>query len=117
MRLKSYLVEASGQPKILDFGIARATDCDIQKTTLRTNSGELIGTIQYMSPEQIEGDPHALDTRSDVYALGIITYELLAGRLPFQIEGRAVLEMLRIIREGDQRPLIDIGIVKEVDGL
>jgi len=63
------LVDESGQPKILDFGVARATDSDIQQTTLQTDIGQLIGTVPYMSPEQIGGDPDDLDTRSDVYAL------------------------------------------------
>ncbi|MHC4416941.1 MAG: serine/threonine-protein kinase, partial [Planctomycetota bacterium] len=59
------LVDDQGEPKILDFGIARATDSDIQTTTLRTSIGELIGTVPYMSPEQVAGDPIELDTRSD----------------------------------------------------
>jgi serine/threonine protein kinase len=70
------------QPKILDFGAARATDADIQTTTLQTDIGQLVGTVSYMSPEQVAGDPNDLDTRSDVYALGVVLYELLGGRLP-----------------------------------
>ena len=62
------LVTEDGQPKILDFGVARATDSDIQTTTLQTDIGQLIGTIPYMSPEQAGGNPDEIDTRSDVYS-------------------------------------------------
>ncbi|MBL8729026.1 MAG: serine/threonine protein kinase [Planctomycetes bacterium] len=93
------LVDETGQPKILDFGVARATDADVQRTTLQTDVGAIIGTIPYMSPEQVGGDPHQLDTRSDVYALGVITYELLTGRMPYDLSARMVHEALRVIRE------------------
>ena len=55
------LVDSAGRPRIIDFGVARATDSDLAVTTLQTNVGQLIGTLQYMSPEQCEGDPHDLD--------------------------------------------------------
>src|SRR5215468_3470847 len=93
------LVDESGQPRILDFGVARATDSDIQQATLQTDIGQLIGTVPYMSPEQVGGDPGELDTRSDVYALGVIAYELLAGRLPYDLKRRAIHEAARVIRE------------------
>ncbi len=89
---------AIGQPKILDFGIARVTDSDVQNT-MQTNVGQLIGTLQYMSPEQAAGDPAALDTRSDIYALGVLLYELLAGRLPYDLHEQSVPQSLRIIQE------------------
>jgi serine/threonine protein kinase len=60
------LVDEAGQPKILDFGVARATNSDVQATTARTDIGQLIGTVPYMSPEQVMGEPGELDTRSDV---------------------------------------------------
>src|SRR5215470_11730776 len=78
------LVDETGQPKILDFGVARVTDSDAQ-ATMQTDVGQLVGTLAYMSPEQVLADPLELDTRSDVYALGVILYELLAGRLPYNI--------------------------------
>ncbi|MCH9002128.1 MAG: serine/threonine protein kinase [Planctomycetes bacterium] len=93
------LVTDAGQPKILDFGIARATDADIQMTTLPTDSGQLVGTLPYMSPEQVAGDSHAIDTRSDVYALGVVGYELLAGRLPIPIAGMPITEAILAIRD------------------
>jgi serine/threonine protein kinase/tetratricopeptide (TPR) repeat protein len=97
------LVDEHGQPKVLDFGVARATDSDIQTTTLRTDIGQLIGTIPYMSPEQASGDPDELDNRSDVYALGVLTYELLAGRLPYDLDRKMIHEAVSIIR--DTRPV------------
>jgi Tfp pilus assembly protein PilF len=92
------LVDESGQPKILDFGLARVTDSDVQ-VTMHTDVAQILGTLPYMSPEQVGGDPAALDTRSDVYALGVVLYELLAGRLPHDFKRGQVAEGIRIIRE------------------
>ncbi len=91
-------------PKILDFGVARLVDADIQAVTQQTTQGELIGTVPYMSPEQAAGDPAQLDWRSDVYSLGVILYELLAGRLPHEVRHLAVIEAVRVIREDDPTP-------------
>ena len=99
------LVTSDGQPKVLDFGVARATDADLQATTLQTDIGQLIGTLPYMSPEQVAGDPAELDTRSDVYALGVIAYELLAGVPPYDLRTKMVHEAARIIREDAPTPL------------
>ncbi len=93
------LITADGSPKILDFGVARMTDSDIQATTLHTQSGQLIGTLPYMAPEQASGKVNALDTSSDVYALGVIAYELLSGRMPYSLEGKALHEAVRVICE------------------
>jgi WD40 repeat protein/predicted Ser/Thr protein kinase len=93
------LVEESGQPKVLDFGIARATDADVQTTAGRTEAGQLLGTLSYMSPEQVTADPAALDVRSDVYTLGVILFELLAGRLPYSLVHLPLPEVARVIRE------------------
>ncbi|MGA7929094.1 MAG: protein kinase, partial [Candidatus Sulfotelmatobacter sp.] len=97
------LVEESGQPKILDFGLARVTDGDMQATR-QTDMGQLLGTLAYMSPEQVTADPLALDTRSDVYALGVILYELLAGKLPYEVS-RHVYEVVKTIQQVDPKPL------------
>ncbi|OWY70609.1 hypothetical protein B7486_13405 [cyanobacterium TDX16] len=102
------LVDESGQPKILDFGVARVTDCDVRLTTIRTDLGQLIGTLPYMSPEQVSADPNDLDTRSDVYALGVILYELLAGRPPYDIYRKLIHEAVRVIREVDPTPLSSV---------
>ena len=76
LKPRNILVTDRGQPKILDFGVARVTDSDTQATR-QTDVGQLIGTLAYMSPEQVLADPLELDIRSDVYALGVILYETL----------------------------------------
>lgn len=93
------LVDDSGQPKILDFGVARATDADMQSVTLQTDVGQLVGTLSYMSPEQTAGDSRDLDGRSDVYALGVMLHELLAGELPCGLRNVPIPEAARAIRE------------------
>jgi eukaryotic-like serine/threonine-protein kinase len=102
------LVTVEGQVKILDFGVARATDADIQTATLETDIGQLVGTIPYMSPEQASGNPDDLDTRSDVYAIGILAYELLADRLPYDVERKMIHEAVRVIQEDAPTPLSSI---------
>jgi len=93
------LVDANGQPKIIDFGVARSTDSDLSITTLQTDIGQIIGTFQYMSPEQCDADPSDIDVRSDVYALGVILYELLTGNLPYDLHQKVIHEAIRIVRE------------------
>ncbi|MHC5006899.1 MAG: serine/threonine protein kinase [Planctomycetota bacterium] len=93
------VVDSSGEPKIIDFGVARTTESDLVVTTLQTAVGQLLGTIQYMSPEQVDADPLAIDSRSDVYSLGVVLYELLSDKLPYDVSGAAVLEAARIIKQ------------------
>ncbi|UCC31154.1 MAG: protein kinase [Phycisphaerales bacterium] len=93
------LVDSHGEVKIIDFGVARGTDSDMAVTTVQTDIGQLLGTLQYMSPEQCAADPHDIDTRSDVYALGVVLYELLSGKLPYDVKNKPVYETTRVIRE------------------
>jgi len=93
------LVDGQGQVKIIDFGVARATDSDVTITRAQTDVSLLMGTVQYMSPEQCAADPHDLDTRSDVYALGVVLYELLCEQLPYDVRQAAIFEATRLIRE------------------
>ena len=97
------LVDSKGNPKIIDFGVARATDADLAVTTMQTTMGQLIGTLQYMSPEQCDANPEMIDTRSDVYALGVILFQLLSDKLPYDLRKRAIHEAVRVIKE--ERPL------------
>ena len=102
------LVDEDGNPKIIDFGVARSTDSDSVSATLATEAGQLIGTLQYMSPEQVELDPGELDTRSDVYALGVMLYELLIGRLPYDLTGTSLTQAASRIREIQPKRLGEI---------
>jgi tetratricopeptide (TPR) repeat protein len=106
LKPSNILVEENGQPKILDLGVARITNTEAQATR-QTDLGQLVGTLAYMSPEQVLADPLELDTRSDVYALGVILFELLAGRLPYKISSQ-LHEAVQTIREEDPALLSSI---------
>ena len=104
LKPSNIVVDETGQPKVLDFGVARLADEDAPSTG-RTEYGRVVGTLSYMSPEQVLGDPLEVDTRSDVYSLGVILYELLAGRMPYEVSRRRVAESARVIREKEPAPL------------
>lgn len=108
LKPENILIDDTGQPKILDFGVARLTDADVRTMTLQTQFGQLVGTIPYMSPEQVTGDPKRLDTRSDVYALGVILYELLSGQLPFDVRDVPIPEAARKIRDDEPPSLASL---------
>jgi serine/threonine protein kinase len=103
LKPQNVLVDGSGQPKIIDFGVARATDSDIAVTTMRADYRELIGTLQYMSPEQCTGDPRQIDTRTDVYSLGVVLYELLCGKPPCDLSDTPLPHAARRIQ--DEEPV------------
>jgi non-specific serine/threonine protein kinase/serine/threonine-protein kinase len=108
------LIDETGQPKVLDFGVAHVTDSD-ELATRQTDVGQLIGTLAYMSPEQVLADPLELDTRSDVYALGVILYELLSGHLPYNVKRRLVHEVVQTIREDEPTALSSVNRVYRGD--
>ncbi|MDP6159235.1 MAG: protein kinase, partial [Phycisphaerales bacterium] len=89
-------------------GVARSTDSDLAVTTLQTDVGQLVGTLQYMSPEQVEADPSDIDARSDVYALGVVLYELLTGKPPYDVRQAAIHEAVRMVREEEPTKLSTI---------
>lgn len=122
------LVDARGEPRILDFGVARVVTED--SATRVTHAGEIIGTVPYMSWEQLVGDTSQADPRSDVYSLGVIAYELLAGHLPYEgLESGTLVTALELLSRatprrvsasqpaarGDLETLVHKAIARDVD--
>ena len=93
-------VDGKPVPKIIDFGVAKAMSQRLTDETLFTRAGAILGTPEYMSPEQADSAGDGLDTRSDVYSLGVVLYELLVGVLPLELRELSFEEMLRRLRRG-----------------
>jgi tetratricopeptide (TPR) repeat protein/tRNA A-37 threonylcarbamoyl transferase component Bud32 len=91
--------------KILDFGLARITDTDVEMSSIVTEAGKVYGTVPYMSPEQFRGNTDEIDIRTDVYSLGVMLFELLTGRLPYDASKKAFPEAARIVCEEQPAPL------------
>lgn len=97
------LVDNTGAPRIIDFGVARASDKENVLATMQTNAGQIVGTLQYMSPEQCSGSSDNVDVRTDVYALGVVLYELLSGELPYDLSTLGLAEALMVVTQ-DRAP-------------
>lgn len=97
------LVSSAGHPKIIDFGVARSTDSD-QRVTMQTDVHAIVGTLQYMAPEQCAGDVLDLDTSADVYALGVALYEMLTGKLPYEVSG-GIATAIKMVTEAHPDPI------------
>jgi len=109
--------EGAPVPKVIDFGIAKATNQRLTEKTLFTRYAHIIGTPTYMSPEQAELSDVDIDTRSDIYSLGVLLYELLTGTTPFseeELRKAGYIEMQRVIREQEpQRPSTKLSTLGE----
>ena len=109
------LYDGQPVPKVIDFGVAKAMGGKLTDATLFTEFGAIVGTLEYMSPEQAELNQLDVDTRSDIYSLGVLLYELLTGTTPLdrkRLNQVAVLELLRYIREEETpRPSIKLSTI------
>ncbi|MEM9381314.1 MAG: serine/threonine-protein kinase [Planctomycetota bacterium] len=99
------LVDDEGAPHLLDFGIARAAD---PLASSVTTAGEIVGTLAYMSPEQVLGEPERVDARTDVYALGVLLYRLLTGVAPLELDGLSLPKAALRLSQEDPRPAGDV---------
>src|SRR4051812_18837413 len=108
-------------PKVIDFGVAKAAGPRLTDQTLYTEFGAVVGTLEYMSPEQAQLNQLDIDTRSDIYSLGVLLYELLTGSTPLErkrLTGAAFLEMLRVIREEESPlPSVRLGTTEELPSI
>ena len=98
-------MSAGGHPKILDFGAAHVADPGLRVTGLLTASGGVLGTLAYMSPDQLGSGTDEADLRFDIYALGVLLFESLAGRLPIPVSGLPLLRAIDLVRSAEPPPI------------
>lgn len=96
LKPSNILVDGDGVAKVIDFGVAKVLGAAGERSHV-TEQGRLVGTPEYMSPEQVQGRSELIDARTDVYGLGVVLYELLCGRLPYHVSRRSPLEAMRVI--------------------
>jgi WD40 repeat protein len=102
LKPSNILVDADGRVKVIDFGIAVAANSNLATTTLQTASGQVLGSLRYMSPERFSGSS---DARADVYSLGVVLYELLTGQAPHAFADKPIYEVVRMITHDPPRPI------------
>jgi WD40 repeat protein len=115
------LYDGKPVPKVIDFGVAKATGQQLTERTMFTSFGDVIGTLEYMSPEQAEVNQLDVDTRSDIYSLGVLLYELLTGSTPLEhkrVLKAGLLEMLRVVREEEPpKPSIRLSTTEQLPSI
>ncbi len=113
------LVDRDGHLKLIDFGVARALAGSEATPSLRTQTGEIVGTLQYMAPEQLGGRPEEIDVRCDVYALGVVLYRLLCGAPPFDFGRAGLVEVARAVLVAEpRRPSgLDPGLAGDMESI
>jgi predicted Ser/Thr protein kinase len=105
LKPSNILVRANGDPVVLDFGVARIVAGDERPTELATRTGQLVGTPQYMSPEQVQADSARVGPASDAYSLGVILYELLSGQVPYEASSVSLHRAVATILSSEPVPL------------
>ena len=113
------LVDSNNEPKIIDFGVARSLDRSTVNEKAMTEAGRLVGTVQFMAPEQVDPSISDIDARCDVYALGVVLYQMLTSRLPRTLEGLPIYEAVRqICIEALVRPTVyDVTIDLDLEAI
>ena len=113
LKPSNILVDEQGTPHVLDFGVAKSADAALGDSARLTATGEFMGTLAYAAPEQIGGHPDDVDTRCDVHALGLVLYEMLTGRMPYDVTGSVANVLHQIEHVAPADPSV---LTPEVDG-
>jgi serine/threonine protein kinase/tetratricopeptide (TPR) repeat protein len=112
------LVDARGEPRVVDFGLAKPLEVAAGERSAQTLPGEFVGTLAYAAPEQLRDDEREVDVRSDVYGLGVILFEALTGGLPYDVSGSLAAVVLRILEAEPARPSERVpGLDPELDAI